>query len=28
VVGGSFFVAHENQSLVTMLSPDASAAKR
>jgi hypothetical protein len=28
VVGGSFFVAHDNQSLVTMLSPDASAAKR
>jgi hypothetical protein len=28
VVGGSFFVAHDNQSLVTMLSPDESAAKR
>ena len=28
VVGGSFFVAHDNQSLVSMLSPDASAAKR
>jgi polysaccharide chain length determinant protein (PEP-CTERM system associated) len=28
VVGGSLFVAHDNQSLVTMLSPDASAAKR
>jgi hypothetical protein len=28
VVGGSFFVARGNQSLVTMLSPDASGAKR
>jgi len=28
VVSGSFLVAHDNQSLVTMLSPDASAAKR
>ena len=28
VVSGSFFVAHNNQSLVSMLSPDASAAKR
>jgi hypothetical protein len=28
VVGGSFVVAHDNQSLVTMLSPDSSAAKR
>ena len=28
VVSGSFFVAHDNQSLVSMLSPDASAAKR
>lgn len=28
VVGGSFVVAHDNQSLVSMLSPDASAAKR
>jgi len=28
VVGGSFVLAHDNQSLVTMLSPDPSAAKR
>jgi polysaccharide chain length determinant protein (PEP-CTERM system associated) len=28
VVGGSFLVAHDNHSLVSMLSPDASAAKR
>ena len=28
VVGGSFVVAHDNQSLVCLLTPDASAAKR